>query len=253
MCDKHDNEVFKPIDDRAFAHEPLQVALYSYRSLCREVFVKQNAVDQLEATIDEIRHSRQRRKQIALMLKGSRLGNAQLQRHKAIYDAWLRNDDPSGFRSRTYRALGGLPYMVSGVLYPVADFEGNYLQDLSVDGRWDAITFATVRSDSEDTLLFAWHSSSDAACTELLASLDRRVALGASIDDLLNRFVLGSAENLALSPEWVEGLSRGEQEMLESFVSQNVDMTKDFSREMLERGLEGLIQSRLTLLAEHRP
>lgn len=44
FCGKHDNELFEPIDNSPLAPTPEQIALYAYRSLCREVFVKENAV-----------------------------------------------------------------------------------------------------------------------------------------------------------------------------------------------------------------
>jgi hypothetical protein len=250
MCDKHDDEVFRPIDAGTFEHSSIQVSLYAYRSLCREVFVKQNAVEQLEATLTETRHSRSLRQQVSWMLEGTRRGNRQLQRHKQLYDDAIRDSHGDEFRFRSYRADGRLPYAVSGVLYPYADFEGEYIQDLSANSNWDALTFATARSSVGDILLFGWHSSSDEACNALLASLDRRSASGASLDDLLTRYVIGNAENLALAPAWVESLSEEQRASLEEFASQSIDVSRDLSSESLQHGLEGFVESRLTPLAE---
>ncbi len=44
FCKKHDNDFFKLIDNEALLPTNHQIFLYAYRSLCRELFVKENAL-----------------------------------------------------------------------------------------------------------------------------------------------------------------------------------------------------------------
>lgn len=63
MCKQHDNKLFSPIDDRPLAIDHHQVALYAYRSICREYFVKENASTTLTEMLEHwaIRRRRQHR------------------------------------------------------------------------------------------------------------------------------------------------------------------------------------------------
>ena len=57
FCKRHDNELFEPIDNFPLIPTDQQVLLYSYRSLCRELFVKENALElinkHLENSVDK--------------------------------------------------------------------------------------------------------------------------------------------------------------------------------------------------------
>ena len=48
FCEKHDNELFKSIDNFPLFPTDQQVMLYAYRSLCRELFIKENALNLIE-------------------------------------------------------------------------------------------------------------------------------------------------------------------------------------------------------------
>lgn len=51
FCKQHDNSLFEPIDNGPLLLDHRQVALYAYRCLCREFFVKENAVRALNTIV----------------------------------------------------------------------------------------------------------------------------------------------------------------------------------------------------------
>uniref|UniRef100_UPI001C3F336A hypothetical protein n=1 Tax=Azohydromonas lata TaxID=45677 RepID=UPI001C3F336A len=48
FCKHHDNALFEPIDNQPLSRNKKQVALYAYRCICRELFVKENAATVME-------------------------------------------------------------------------------------------------------------------------------------------------------------------------------------------------------------
>ena len=246
MCDRHDNEIFRPIDDGPFIGDPNQAGLLAYRSLCRELFVKRNAVTQYLETLEDVQYSKARREQLGLLLEGARRGLSGLEREKSRFDDSLRSECSSNFCFRWYEARRRIPFAVSGILYPLLDFEGTQIQDLTTDDVLDTITFSTARSDDADALVFSWHRMSAASCEKLFASFDRRVLAGDSEDDLIARFVINNAENLAWSPLWVDQLADQQRDEIEELINSQVDLTKDFSPTALQEGLEGLLDVAFT-------
>src|SRR5574337_1945141 len=51
FCKYHDNNLFKPIDDQYLIPTDQQVLLYAYRSLSRELFVKENVLNNLKLLV----------------------------------------------------------------------------------------------------------------------------------------------------------------------------------------------------------
>src|SRR5258706_8331890 len=71
FCGKHDNELFEPIDNSPLAPSQEQITLYAYRSLCREIFVKENSVALFQNYSRNHRDNRANRGIFDAMLKGS--------------------------------------------------------------------------------------------------------------------------------------------------------------------------------------
>jgi len=90
--------------------------------------------------------------------------------------------------------------------------------------------------------LFAWHQSSSNVCVDFMQSLETIVHGNQNLGDCLFRMVVSSCENLAISPEWWDELSKDHKEQISSRVSSMADIFSMTKHTYLMKGLEGIVQ-----------
>ncbi|WP_348943925.1 hypothetical protein ABHF33_10515 [Chitinibacter sp. FCG-7] len=207
FCKLHDNQLFEPIDKYPLEPTKEQIALYAFRCLCREYFVKENAVTTISNMTS---HTDLNRHQLSF-LKHSHLGHsnalANLQRHKSLFDSVILNSDFEQFEFICFTSSSPCQLQFSGVLYPDYDFEGKILQDLGVlTERLDLITFFSAPMENGWAFGFGWHVSSNKTCFPFIQSLANIVANGKKLEDALLRFVISCCENHAMRISWWDGL-----------------------------------------------
>lgn len=207
FCKDHDNKLFEPIDNFPLAPIKEQIALYAYRSLCREYFVKENAVSVLTKMKDHPELDESTRRFLSASQVGHSLGFAGLKHHKSIFDAALSDNNFEQFEFTYFTSRSPCPVQLSGLLYPDYDFVGNRLQDLGNHEKpLDLITFFTAPIDEGWAFGFGWHVSSNRTCIPFMQSLAQRAATGEKIEDALLRFSLSCCENQAVRISWWNGL-----------------------------------------------
>src|SRR6266853_4011934 len=127
FCKHHDNALFKPIDNEPLEPRKQQVALYAYRSLCREYFVKENAV----AVLEKMKvHPELDAGKVAFLkssLIGHSIGLENLNHHKRHYDEALRQKKYDEFEFTYFTSTSRCSLQLSGLLYPDYDFIGHRL------------------------------------------------------------------------------------------------------------------------------
>jgi len=207
FCKHHDNELFKPIDDFPLQPNNLQAALYAYRCLCREYFVKENAVAVLEGMKNHPELDGDQKSFLKSSLLGHSLGFDGLKYHKSHFDKALQQADYREFEFTSFVSRSPCNLQLSGLLYPDYDFSGAVLQSL---GNWsaplDLITFFTAPTSDGWAFTFCWHASSNRTCTSFVQSLASRVANGEKIEDALLRFSFSCCENHAFRISWWDKL-----------------------------------------------
>lgn len=207
FCKHHDNSLFVPIDNTPLGPAKDQIALYAYRCLCRELFVKENAVrllERMKAHPDVEPHTKSFLKS---SLKGHALGLDGLVHHKRHYDEALCNGRYEEFEFTYFTSTSRCSLQLSGLLYPDFDFLGQRLQNL---GDWssplDLITFFTAPTGEGWAFGFGWHTSSSRSCIPFIQSLAVRAAEGEKIQDALLRFSFSCCENHAFRISWWDKL-----------------------------------------------
>lgn len=206
FCQHHDNALFEPIDNFTLEPQKYQVALYAYRCICRELFVKENAVAVMKKMKAYPGLSPQQRSLLEASHLGNSIGLAGLQHHKALYDRALIASDYDQFEFTYFVSSKPCNIQLSGLLYPDFDFEGRFLQDLAErSAPLDLITFFTAPISTGWAFGFAWHVSSNPTCLPFIQSLASRVAKGEKPEDAILRFSL-SCENHAIRISWWDNL-----------------------------------------------
>lgn len=209
FCKLHDNQLFEPIDNYTLEPEKQQIALYAYRCICRELFVKENAATVMSTMKDYPNLSPQQRSILEASHLGHSIGLAGLQHHKVLYDQAISNRDYEQFEFTYFTSSKPFNIQLSGLLYPDFDFSGNFLQDLGERVLpLDLITFFTAPTSTGWAFCFAWHTSSNRTCIPFIKSLASRCVNGEKPEDALLRFSLSCCENHAIRISWWDGLSQ---------------------------------------------
>jgi hypothetical protein len=241
FCEKHDREVFDPIDTVPLVPTHQQILLYAYRALCREVFVKENALTLMEKQVERNREQEPIYELLESMRRGTEFSLKNLRAHKRRYDESLSTWSFSDIKSVIFRT-GQEPSMVfSGLFWPDYDFLGRRLQDLSdLRATLDLLTFSFVPMFHGWGILFAWHSRSSNACVPFMRSLATRIHEGGRAGDFLFRLVISNCENMAMRPQWWESLIELDRIAVEKAASTSVDLFTPTRHDYLTRGMENI-------------
>jgi hypothetical protein len=242
FCKDHD-KLFEPIDNFSLTPTKQQVFLYAYRSLCRELFVKENALESINSQISNNSYNNAIKQYLNAHKIGTEFGLNNLRIHKKQYDNSLKNGCYSDIRYVIFISKQKPCVAFSGLFYPDFDFTGNQLQDLSNHEKsLDLITFCFAPMNNEEWgYLFAWHKSSSNICVSFMRSLATMIYDKNKLGDLLFRFAMSNCENLAISPQWWEKLSMEHKEKISLRVTSMVDDLSIIQPDYLKNGLEGIV------------
>ena len=241
FCKRHDNSLFEPIDNGPLEPWGQQIALYAYRSLCREYFVKENAVFALSRLKSHPDLDRSRRLLLKDCFAGHSLGLERLYYHKQCYDDALREKRYHEFEFAYFTSRSPCSIQLSGLLYPDFDFLGRRLQALgNLESPLDLITFFTAPTSDGWAFVFGWHGSSNYSCARLIQSLAEMASKGDKLEDALLRLSLSCCENHAIRISWWENLSATARCSAVERIGIMLDPIAPVPETYLERGCEGL-------------
>lgn len=244
FCDKHDNDLFAPIDRAPLVPTSEQVLLYAYRSACREILVKENALDLIERQLEALPNASALRQTFERMLWGTSFSLEGIRQHKATLDASISDSAHADVEYVLFTS--GQPQFVafSGLFYPEFDFLGRSLQDLmDPECRFDLLTFCSAPIQNGWGFLFAWHKSSAPTCREFMRSLATVTHEGQRAGaDAMFRMVLSNCENTAFSPVWWEQASSEQKAAVLGCLDRGADVFTPTDPAYLTHGAEGVSQ-----------
>ena len=244
FCGNHDNDLFKPIDTSYFkSRNQEQIFLYAYRSLSKELFDKENALNMYVDMIEDVKDNIGLSKYISAFIEGTKNSLNSLNIQKKIYDDVLKNKLYDDMRYVSFSSKDKLFMAFSNILYPEYDFMGNTIQDLSntnTENTFDLITFCSAPTENGWAFIFSWHKSSDNSCLPFIQSLKERLKQGDFLSDLLFKFILLNSENFALSPSWWESLSNDIQKEISQAISNMMHHTNEIRKYYSIHGLENI-------------
>lgn len=241
FCKKHDNEVFKDIDDYPLIPSDKQVMLYAYRCLCREYFVRENSINAWKEYLRKNSVDENRRNFIETYLEGIKNGFSSLEFHKKQFDKSLKNKRYHDIEYVAFFSKEKPIIYFSGNLYPDFDFLGNPLQDLAITkNTFQLLTFFSAPTNDGWAYVFAWHKTSTDICRKYLQSLTESTYVDKSEGDTLFRHIVSCCENHAISPVWWESLVDKEKDEILSRVQLMAHPTIPTPSNYLVAGLEGI-------------
>jgi SEC-C motif len=228
FCALHDNHLFRPLEECSFEATPEQVALLSYRTLCRELFAKRAAMEFVPTMREGDRGApAEFQEMVQANLNRYETGNSAGLRdaefHKSRYDALIKSGDYSAIRYLVIN-FDQLPeVMFTSGYYPDASFAGERVQDLNDLKRTaDLMTLSLITTEAAGAAVLAWLDPSPAS-ERVAASLD-----GLPNEDIPHAIVrfAYTGENTFSSPPWWEALSNGARDAL---IRRTLDSANPFS------------------------
>lgn len=254
FCKRHDNELFKPIDEKPLSPTAQQISLYAYRCLCREFFVKENAVKVFAAVKDHVRVGPDARQMLHSALQGNELGFARLRFHKEKFDKAIQSQAFQDFDFVTFTSSSPWSLQLSGALYPDYDFLGEHVQDLGDDkAPLSLVTFFTAPLASGWAFTLCWHVSSQDVCEHFARSLASLAHSGGSLEDALFRLSMSCCENHAIRISWWDGLAahhrRAVAERIALMAAPHVSVPPKY----LANGLEGIADWKFAIVYTSLP
>jgi len=220
ICNRHDSELFRPVETKPLTFAGEQVFLLGYRALLRECYTKRQAVQTvalLGAYLD--RHPELKDELSDDYVEWTRLGNEHgyedLMHHKTIYDDCWRHGNFEEIRFVAFLYDRATPILNASAFGPEYDFDGNSLQNLGdLTFVQDLITYCIWSVNGRGVALLAWHESSDKKCVPFVESLLRQPRQRLSA--WLTSMAFEHSENLVFAPGWWEALSRSNRLLLEN-------------------------------------
>lgn len=247
FCKYHDNLVFEPIDNYALEPNPKQATLYAYRSICREVYVKENSLRLLSKQLSTFKAENRTKEYISDLKKGTENGLIPLLNKKEKFDSVLRNEEFQKVRYVVLECENHPNTSFSGLLYPEFDFQGRVLQNISEIGtNFSLITFCSAPTKAGWAVIFSWHESDDYICSRFIDSIKEVLRSGKNLGDAIFRLIIATCENVAYSPEWWDSLCKDKKDELSKYIRLNADPWIPINSDYLISGLSNIVSWNFT-------
>ncbi len=208
FCAKHDNNIFSPLENKAFTGTPEQCFLIGYRAIARELYNKISADKAIPLHREGDRglglaYQRELQELIQEYEDGTRLAIRDFRHYKALYDSILQSQCFEGIRGYVIEFTTPPPVMCSGAIFPHQDYNGVKLQNFE-DSQviLDQLSFASFYGGERGVVAFTWLAEHGRASQAFVDSL---VAIpDDSVTKALLRFFFTYCENIHFAPDWWE-------------------------------------------------
>lgn len=228
FCQKHDKELFAPIEDKPFICSKEQLFLHAYRAVAKESYLKRKQAESLP-TPEEIQKIHGLGEELVysrnaiLYQIGSLRGAIDIENLKSRMDSYLLNEDYGRLVTEVIEFECQPPISTSFPYSPDIDFDGNPLQSFE-DHTQDLsqIIITILPSNNGGFLLLSYEDTANSAPSNLCKSLLQQGDISSSIAWL----VALQTENFAISPSWYESLPLDQRDNFEKAFYSNVDLSE---------------------------
>lgn len=231
FCDRHDAELFRPLERARFEGTREQLALLGFRAICRDLMAKKSTLilnpflketgDRGLPLAQQVEWQRRRLEYEG----GTSLAMKDLEQAKGRLQTAVVSRDYSSIHGLVYR-FDRTPALLAGSPFtPEFDFNGRLLQDLNDRGEIaDVLTFSMI-GDGEGggAAAFVWAGDAPAVVrfTSSLQQIPR-----SDMPHRLVQFALECFENVFWSPEWWDSLDERTRTTLLNRMNAQLDGTR---------------------------
>ena len=211
VCNKHDTEIFKPIELIPFTGATEQLFLFHYRSVLFEYYRRHFQYQKLEKMGLELLKSdyASDAKNLYHALHGNECDKDEISAAKSKCDQMFQNRNYSGFHGRAWRLDHGPPIVGTLTFAPHKDFTGKRLQR-PIKGRSLEWVSLTISIKDGRGLVIIGSEQATATSRAFVDSLD--ILPVAHRMHAVVVYALAFMENAVYLPFWWEGLSKQQRE-----------------------------------------
>lgn len=202
FCKKHDNKLFACFEKDEFAYSDEQIAMISYRTLCKELYIKKQQLkgdytptnDEFSKFIKEYN------------IEGYKRSVKDLESESIIFNKMIDKKDFSRIRYYCLTIDKNPEIAVSGGILPEYDFDGNLLNNIN-DYSKDlfGLYINVINIGNQGVIIFSWIDLADEYCTKFISSL-QKLSNEDKIAAIVN-FIFCCHENVFCSIDWYDELS----------------------------------------------
>ncbi|HHF3138030.1 TPA: SEC-C metal-binding domain-containing protein [Vibrio alginolyticus] len=229
FCSRHDKSLFACVEDRHFTNDEEQCFALMYRSVAKELYAKEGSLvssellkqgDKGKQPIDQLF--------IQKFASDNQLGVKtaikELSEFKSKLDSQLLGQKTNDMCHLILSSSKPIPVVVSSIVAPVSDFDGNLIQDLGdLEVVPQFLVFNSFSSDGKGYAVLSWFKG-ESIVQDFIGTL-----LTGSQEELFSklvRFFYGVAENTFTSPSWWDSLSSTHKAKVESLIMSGVNPFK---------------------------
>ncbi|EOJ3675790.1 SEC-C domain-containing protein [Vibrio parahaemolyticus] len=226
FCSHHDKYLFACIEDQPFTNKEDQCFALMYRSVAKELYAKEGSLISSEL-LKQGDKGKQPIEQLFIQQfasdnqLGVKTAIAELSEFKSKLDSQLLGHTTNEMCHLILSSPTPIPVVVSSIVAPVSDFDGNLIQDLGdLKVVPQYLVFNSFSSDGKGYAVLSWFKG------ESIVQGFIDTLLTGSQEDLFSklvRFFYGVAENTFTSPSWWDNLSSTQKGKVESLIMSGVN------------------------------
>jgi hypothetical protein len=244
FCDKHDCELFRPLEAIELAFQPEQIALLGYRAICRDAYGKEAEIAAGDAARFYVMMHPDipgfPEKNYAYQIKRLAMLNARKNFAKArgVFAKMITKGNSTDLRFFAVQFADPPMYVASAMLLPEWDFLGQQLQDLQTLDDFYPVCFSAWAAGGSAAAIFCWHVSADHVCRPFIDSL--RKAKPHRLADRILAMAFEYSENVVFRSDWWAAIPEMCRRLLANRVMSGVDDGIRNARSLLDDGLRAL-------------
>lgn len=206
FCNKHDTELFSPIEQSMLEIDPEKAFLFLYRAICLELVRKRHVVDGLPS-MKKLDRGQSEDRQLAIQSylavyeAGLEIGLRELETQKAKLDAALQAQDWADLHYCQVEFDGLLPVTTACGYAPEFDWAGKRLQDLmNLSHPLETLSLVVTSYSGKTSVIFVWVGSASGIQRAFVESF-----LSIPDDEKASRLVAGCfeiSENCQIRTSW---------------------------------------------------
>jgi len=205
ICEKHDQEIFRPIEVYSFKGTPEQLFLYHYRALLKDYFIRLHARAYLESVISELSGQGlgSQLHYLCDLLEMTKLDLLEIETGKSELDQKLKAGDFGDLSGCWMRGSGTPGVLFTTVVYPLRDLKGRPFPNRHSEKLENWVSL-TVTIEGDRPLVIVSGRRDSAILIQMLDSL-REIPLN-QLPAALCQYGLACTEKFVIVPAWWEGL-----------------------------------------------
>lgn len=237
FCAKHDKLLFSCFEDKPFIGTQKQCTALTYRSVAKEIYAKENAVEAANFMRRNADRGKPLFSQIIIQEEiyayklGSEDAISVLYTLKSSLDYELSSNSDNPYRFLVIESARPLPVVVSSITNPTHDFKDQDLQSLAnLEETAEQLVFNAFTSNNKGFIVFSWLKNAE-VINEFINSLleiDKK-----DMFSYLVNFFFSSAENTFISPDWWNTLGTEQQQKIEALFKIGSNHTEERPKNVL--------------------